>query len=75
MKVKDITQEWADANERSSDEFGDSPNDAIDWKSIRSEGFDAVSVGGVVHAYCKHGLLDPVSDDSNTTAAPEEAQQ
>ena len=60
MKIKDISSEWGQARRDCQHEPGDSPNDHIDWKCIRSEGYEAVSIDGKVYEYSKHGLLDEV---------------
>lgn len=61
MRTKDISSEWSLANSISSGEIGDNPNDHIDWKEIRSHGYDYVSINGSIYQYCKHGLLDKVA--------------
>lgn len=68
MNIKDITADWKEALKLLDDapEINISPNDSIDWRGIRYQGYDAVSIEGNVYQFCKHGLLDVIVPDSKS---------
>lgn len=68
MKIKDITEIWNQALQDldACPEINNSPNDRIDWKDLRYQGYDAVSINGVVYQYNKHGPFVVVAPDSKS---------
>lgn len=62
INVIDITELWESAVLYAEEDpmWSNSPNDQIDWKSYRSQGYSKVRIAGVDYEYTKHGLIENV---------------
>lgn len=62
--ILDISEKWEAAVLYAEEDpmWSNSPNDAIDWKSIRSKGYTHVQIRGTVYEYSKHGLGDSINE-------------